>query len=173
MKKCCRCKEEKDLIDFNKDKRFKDQLRPFCRECSKKEWLNRYKKNKSKESERKSIYYQKNKEAILEKCSIWLKNNRPYGSAKTAKRKSIILSATPSWLTKIHFSQIEWYYRAAEMLTNDTGIKHEVDHIHPLQGKFFSGLHVPWNLRVINFSENRSKGNKPPIFEQPLFWSVE
>lgn len=52
------------------------------------------------------------------------------------------------------------FYTEARKRTIETGILHEVDHIHPLAGKNFSGLHVPWNLQVIPSSENRRKGNR-------------
>lgn len=35
-----------------------------------------------------------------------------------------------------------------------------VDHIMPLKGVNFSGLHVPWNLQLMPLSENIRKGNR-------------
>lgn len=55
----------------------------------------------------------------------------------------------PKWLTAEHKAAIKAIYREAVRTEQETGIKHEVDHIVPLQGKTVSGLHVPWNLRVL------------------------
>jgi 5-methylcytosine-specific restriction endonuclease McrA len=80
------------------------------------------------------------------------------------------MHATPPWLTEIQKMQIAWFYSAAKMMTETSGKKHHVDHIHPLQGDGFTGLHVPWNLRIINAVDNIQKGNKLPQELQHLVW---
>ena len=70
MKKCTKCKVEKEITKFGVDKQRKDGLYPSCKECSKeyrkenkdkkKEY---YKKNKDKIKE----YYKENKDKIINK----------------------------------------------------------------------------------------------------------
>ena len=67
---------------------------------------------------------------------------------------------TPSWLTKDHKSEITAMYKEARRLTRETGVKHEVDHIHPIHGENLCGLHVPWNLQILSRKENTRKSNK-------------
>ena len=95
--------------------------------------------------------------------SKWRKNNRAKCGALRAKRRAVKLKATPPWLTGYHLRRIEVFYVESNKLTKDTGIRYSVDHIWPLQGKTFSGLHVPWNLRVITLNDNIKKGNKAPV----------
>lgn len=68
--------------------------------------------------------------------------------------------AMPSWLTKEHRAQIQWFYTTAKELQWLSEEQLHVDHIEPLNGKISCGLHVPWNLQILPKSKNLSKGNK-------------
>ena len=52
---------------------------------------------------------------------------------------------------------IKYRYEDAKRLTEETGVKHEVDHVWPLSK---GGPHLPWNLQVLTKDENRAKGAK-------------
>jgi len=72
-------------------------------------------------------------------------------AAAAGRRRARVINATPSWADKNAIDAV--YARAAK-----TGLT--VDHIHPLKGKNFCGLHVPWNLQLLSGAENSRKGNK-------------
>ena len=76
------------------------------------------------------------------------------------KRTDALALATPAWLTKSQLTEIAKMYEEARRLTEATGERHEVDHVVPLHSPVVSGLHVPWNMRVISKEENNRKGNR-------------
>ena len=86
-------------------------------------------------------------------------NSANYNKIK-AQRRAAKLNATPKWLTDSQLAEIKALYVLADELTNSTDTPHQVDHIVPLQGELVCGLHVPWNLQVIDASTNASKGNR-------------
>ena len=89
--------------------------------------------------------------------------HRPKLAALLAKYRAAKLKATPHWLTREQFKQIEKFYIEAHCLEQADGVKRHVDHIYPLRGKTVSGLHVPWNLQILTATDNRHKFTKMPV----------
>ena len=192
-KKCSCCLQVKELPCFNASSKGKYGKEARCRLC-KKEW---YSSTKAQRLEQMSEYYIKNKEAVQKKNKIWIdnnrdvyltrkkeyrqenleksrasvrawaKSNRPKANAIAKKYKVSKLSRTPAWLTEFDLLKMQCLYQVAAMRTRESGQAWHVDHIVPLQGETVSGLHAPWNLRVITASENLSKSNKkwPDMWE--------
>ncbi len=159
IKECTTCLQEKQVDEFYPKKHGKLGVASQCIKCMALE---------------KSKYYLKNKESILIATNLYRKNNRASTNlaerkrfkknkdkmaAKLARRLASKDNRTPKWLKPLDFQHIRLFYKAAKDLTNELGIKFEVDHIIPLRGEFISGLHVPSNLQVITAVENRNKSN--------------
>lgn len=200
MKICTICNQNKQFEDFYKKTSSKDGLRSMCIDCTKmtnkkyyennternrkycheyrlnnKDKLNKYYaewklENMDKRRESNKKWSKENIEKDRKTKSEYKKRNRDKNCFYVSKRRAKEIMATPKWLSNIHFIQISWFYSASKMMSETSGVKHHVDHIHPLNGVGFSGLHVPWNLRVIKSTENESKGNRPPKEELHLFW---
>ena len=103
-----------------------------------------------------------NDPAYTERLKKYYRKNRALFYWHARARRNQIGKASPPWLTKEHWLEIEAMYEEARLTTVETGIPHAVDHISPLKGKKSCGLHVPWNLRVITSRENRAKYNEEP-----------
>jgi 5-methylcytosine-specific restriction endonuclease McrA len=156
-----------------------------CIECLKVEWTkgNETRADYFREynqsdagKQAKQKYYAQNKDAVVaranewvannrdkhnKKCNAWAKRNKASVNARTARRYASKTQATPSFVT--HNPDLLWMiqeaYDLAQLRTKMFDTPWEVDHIIPLRGKKASGLHTPWNLRVIPMSENRRKSN--------------
>jgi hypothetical protein len=74
-------------------------------------------------------------------------------------RKALKRSAT---LRNVNQFEIKKIYQDAIALTKETGIQHHVDHIWPIKGDGFVGLHVPWNLQILTALDNIKKSNSVP-----------
>jgi hypothetical protein len=113
----------------------------------------------------KDQYYESNRRQPLEKRreyrKRWEKENREYRRAKTNERRRRNKKATPAWLTADEHRQIAAIYKQAAALNNGKA-KYAVDHIYPIRGRDVCGLHVPWNLQILDAAENARKNNKPP-----------
>jgi len=177
MKQCNKCNKELELSCFYFRKDY-NNYRNNCIECEKKKANDFYNNNKQHCSERAKKYYIKNKEHLKNKSRLqWesIKNteeyktwkvlygvkyrdkNRAFLTAREAKRRATKLKATPSYAD---LDNIRIVYEKAKWLETITGLKYEVDHVIPLQGKNVCGLHIWENLQLLEKSLNCSKSNK-------------
>lgn len=160
MKICTKCGVEKDFDLFHKDKTRRDGLRNCCKLCVSAYMAENHVKNKDKIMAKAVAWVAANREKHNAKCARWAKNNPASVNARTARRYAAKTRATPAWLTADDLWLIAEAYDLAKIREKLFGFSWEVDHIVPLRGKCVSGLHVPWNLRVVPCSDNRRKSNK-------------
>lgn len=113
MKKCSKCKEEKELSSFYKSKRYKDGLYPSCKNCEVSRSLNYYSDNKEeqlvKKKERyydnhelnlqkKRDYDELNRELVNRKAREWYHDNIDYAREYYQKNKETILERNKRWV---------------------------------------------------------------------------
>lgn len=127
--------------------------------------------NKNVLKAKAKTYYNKNKDHIIAKTKLW-KNDNPDKHKRqlkayslkypekilafTRKRQADRINRTPAWAD---LEKIKEFYNESQRLTNETGVRHHVDHVVPLRGRFVSGLHIETNLQVIPELENLKKSN--------------
>jgi hypothetical protein len=164
-KVCNKCNIAKDLTDFYKQSNGKLGVRSYCKLCviknRKDDSINIAKQrkrfrtnNRERLSLDRSSYYKANKKVICEKSNQYKKDNKGITNASNGKRRANKLLATPKWLTDFDITYIKSIYMQGSFL------EMHVDHIVPLQGKNVCGLHVPWNLQLLEPEENLKKSNK-------------
>ena len=94
------------------------------------------------------------------KTREWARKNPDKVLEQSARKRATKLKRVPCWLTDADFKEIKQIYLTAKEQSDKEGKKYHVDHIVPLQGENVCGLHVPWNLQILEASENIKKGNK-------------
>jgi hypothetical protein len=128
-----------------------------------------YAKNIESHKKRLKKYRLKHPERVKESYLNSSKKRMPQKAAAERARQAKKIQATPLWLTKEDWLQMDAVYICAKETSNLAGFNCNVDHIVPLKGKDVCGLHVPWNLRVVSTSYNSKKHNKldSGIFFEP------
>ncbi len=132
----------------------------FCKPCKvlhkrnkAKQW---YLDNKEQKQEYDRQYTDSHRE---EKRSAVTRYHRKYPDKRRARvsaRRARVKACTPPWAP---YRDILAMYLSAQRVSGCLSIKHHVDHIIPLKGRLVSGLHVPWNLRVVPAIVNIRKQN--------------
>ena len=186
MRECTKCHVEKKLGDFPRHKPSKDGFGRRCKECKAayyREWrkinkarLSEYSKdwrirNLEKDTLTKKKYYQTNKKSMDEASNKWKASNKDrwlrsitdwrsrhfgIGAYYTASRRAAIKTQTP---LNADMDAIKSLYVESAVLTIETEVKHEVDHIIPI---FKGGLHHQDNMQVITRCENNEKRVQMP-----------
>ena len=145
---CLQCQAEVRREKYRNNAEFRQQLR--VRDAA------YAKANPERANARVKAYQARNPEAVKASHKAYVEANRSKVYAKNAARYCARKQAHPSWANRFFISEA---YRLARLRTQMTGVKHVVDHVIPLNGKYVCGLHVENNLQVIPEAVNLAKSN--------------
>jgi hypothetical protein len=158
-------RNKKFYSNLSADKKIKYRVTCNSKESTKIKKLEWQRENKDKMRVYAQRWYAKAiPEVLSQKRKDYRKQNPEIFAKHSVKRRSSEKAATPLWTTDEDKGKIKLIYLKRDFINEVTGIKHEVDHIYPIQGKDSCGLHVYWNLRIITATENRSKKNSIPCY---------
>ncbi len=150
MKSCSKCLIVKDFSEFYVVNTKTSLLRPACKACTNLASKKYNKTNSATVNKYKVLWAKSNPDKVKES---YFKRDKSKMRFYSAKRRTSKLRATPLWLTQEQIMEMKRIYDSCPP-------GYHVDHIVPLQGKSVRGLHVPWNLQYLTYSENVTKGNR-------------
>lgn len=171
MKTCRRCVTSKPLSEFRSDSRYADGRGSWCMQCHRQRGAEWAKENRARLTEKARAWRAKNPKKAAEialrssrklqaqraeYAAQWTRANRDKRRATTAKRKAALLRAKPTWADEIAMARI---YAEAARIQRETGVRHHVDHMVPLQSPLVCGLHCEANLQILPGPENEGKRN--------------
>lgn len=178
MKKCSKCKLEKEFEEFGKNKSLKDGLSHICKKCrimnSKKYYTNNLDKikkyrenNKIKSKNYNKSYNQNNKEKIKIQRKIFYEKNKErlnmIGAEWRNNNREKILNKNKDWKknnqekVKEYNKKYQKEYRNInrKKLSENCKIRRQTDHLYKLQG--YIGNMINKILKSKNFKKT-SKG---------------
>lgn len=161
LRQCPECKKQARKHYYEKNKEKEKNLNKNWKQNNKEKvkehsriW---YKNNKTKAKLDRKKWYIKNKNKVIERSIKWSKSHPVERASRVARRRALKKHAMPLWA---NLNEIKKIYARCAQLTKTTGVKHEVDHIYPLQNKYMCGLHVETNLQILTGEQNRTKSNR-------------
>jgi hypothetical protein len=87
----------------------------------------------------------------------WMSQNPDKVYTYNSNRRALKISATPGWYDE---AKVEEIFAECIKISKESGIKHNVDHIVPLNSPYVCGLHWHGNLQILTQVENFSKLNR-------------
>lgn len=194
-KKCTICGDLKEIVQFSVRKKPRPGINSVCKICDAARAAKWRASNRERHRAAGASYRARFPDRVKETMRRWYEKNADYkktaarewrrlNSAKIAcsrqQKKQQILAgnrlreerlrlATPDWLDQPQKREIMACYVLAQAQSDVLGEKYDVDHVIPLKGRNFSGLHVPWNLQVLHGRKNRQKKNSTPTADEHLF----
>jgi hypothetical protein len=102
-------------------------------------------------------HYLKNRESNIEYAKQYREANHEAILVRNNVRKALTRTEKCKWANRTLLSQA---YSKRKILSTETGIEYNVDHIIPLCHLLVCGLHNEFNIRVITQAENLAKHNE-------------
>lgn len=187
MKRCPKCNEVKESVEFAKDKSRSDGLTSQCKVCRRAAFQKWYSENAGYEAAKSAERWAANREALCARMRAlraerreernarqraftaahpghntvhharWARKNRAVMTAAQVERKARLTHQTPAWFDAAEVGAV---YAFCQAWSKATGVPHHVDHIVPLKGSVVRGFHVADNLRILPARDNQRKGNR-------------
>lgn len=158
---CTKCQTVKtlDLFHNHKGKPFGKAI--WCKDCVKNNSKNHYRKVPRKHRIKvKSAWREKNRQHV-NSYNESIRKKYPHKHAERQRLRSArARSAQPPWVDQAHKNRITEIYRCSKEFSEKFNRKYHVDHIIPLNGSNVCGLHVWWNLQILDANTNMKKSNK-------------
>ena len=179
-KTCTECGEVKPEDEFYFQNKRTGKRQGKCKQCVKKyskKWAeenkDRLKAWREENRDRTKAWREANKERLRENAKkayakkVFRERGvmpgkqgpkpHPYAQSKAIFRRNKHLEKFFLQLPEEVKTACEDMYKLRDKMDKAGGVRYSVDHIVPINGRNVSGLHAPWNLRVVPLSENCSK----------------